>query len=472
LILLPGSPPGPGEDAAGDEPTRSRSRRAWWRRLRTGDWAIDVTCLGVVLMGFNRWRVGEYPLSDFIFVAAAGIIFVRLLTGRTNTLAPAEARRSSPLVVVGALVLLTAGTLSSFGAWDVLGSIGVVLRLAWLTLFWFWILRSITTRREVFYRLLRAWRLGVMIIAVVATTGELGLTNFSVENNEGRQTAFFGHPNDLAGYLIVALPLVVLWVPRTETGSRRAIKQIAGIALVGFAIATTGSMSAAIGAIVGLVSMFVVLLLTRDPRRSKRRHPLFVMLVLTGIGIGFVLLSTSDLPVVNRLSEYNQGGTGVSTSVESRGLRNRLATDRVDELLVVGIGLDHKSGGKLMELPDSPDALFETGVHNMHLKVLLEAGLPGLIGLWIILWTTALQAWRLMLSTRNDTLHTTTAALFGSMVTVNVFAMFQPTLYHRYYWYPIALIGTLWAVRRQELRQAGTASSEADAPAPRRPRVA
>jgi O-antigen ligase len=436
-----------------DAPHRPKRRY----QLRTGNWALDLACFGVVLMGFNRWRAGGFTVSDFMFVMAGAVVVVRLLTGRSRSLAPAESRRSSLLVLCGALTLLTGCTLSSFGAWDPLGSIGVVLRLAWLTLIWFWLLRSVAVNRAAFNRLLVAWRVALVLSAGCALLTELGLANLTVNNNESRQTAFFDHPNDLGGFLVVGLPLVVLAIPRRE--DRRlsdVLWHLAGIGLIGYGIVTTGSMSAAVAAVAGLVTTFTVLTISRDPRRKRRRHPLLSMLALATAGVVLVVLSTSDLPLVTRITELNQGNSYITGSVESRGVMNRSATERIDQLLVVGIGLDRRSEGKIVDIQDTATAHVQdqSGIHNIFLKVLLEAGLPALIGLWIIIGATLLQAWRLLFNLRDDPLiHAAVAALFGSVVTINVFAMFQPTLYHRYYWYPMALIGVLWALRRQELRE-------------------
>ncbi len=35
-----------------------------------------------------------------------------------------------------------------------------------------------------------------------------------------------------------------------------------------------------------------------------------------------------------------------------------------------------------------------------------------------------------------------------------MFALFQTTQYHRYYWLPLALISVVWAMRRHEIRLA------------------
>ena len=53
----------------------------------------------------------------------------------------------------------------------------------------------------------------ILLNALIAISGQMGLTNFGVENSENRQTAFFDQPNELGGLLVIGLPLFVLGVP-------------------------------------------------------------------------------------------------------------------------------------------------------------------------------------------------------------------------------------------------------------------
>jgi hypothetical protein len=60
-------------------------------------------------IGLNVVRVGGYPISDFIFLAMAGVMFTKLLVGDETGMAPPRARRSSHYVMLGTVILLTAG---------------------------------------------------------------------------------------------------------------------------------------------------------------------------------------------------------------------------------------------------------------------------------------------------------------------------------------------------------------------------
>lgn len=427
---------------------------------RQGGFALGLAAVGVMTIGFNTWRVADYTVSDMVFVAAAGIIVVRLLTGRTRDLAPAESRHSSPMVLVGSLLLLTFGTLSSLGAWKPGESIGVVLRMAWLTLVWFWILRAVTVNRTALNRLLASWRVTMIITAVAAVLGEMGLHALAATNAENRQTGFFGHPNELGGLLATGLPLLLLGLPWPE-GAKRGTTLIARLALLGlscFAMATTGSISAFMAAVVAIAATYGAMFVTRTDRQTRRRSNPLITIGLVGLlGGGVLWLATSDLPLVDRLTRFSEGNSSVNTSVASRSDLNDFVIGHTDEVLLTGIGLDKGSLREAIELGTTNAAPLTDAasvIHNIHLRVLFESGLPALVGLWILLGVGFRQAWRLCVYTReDDELRPIAVALFGSMVATNVFALFQPILFHRYYWLPVALTSALWALVKDESKK-------------------
>src|SRR5262245_41613534 len=102
--------------------------------------------LGMATIGLNTVRPAGYPVSDFIFLAMVGVICVKLLVGDESGLAPARARQSSRYVLFGSVILLTAGVLSSFQSWNPEESLTVVVRLGYVTLVWFWVMRAVTDR--------------------------------------------------------------------------------------------------------------------------------------------------------------------------------------------------------------------------------------------------------------------------------------------------------------------------------------
>jgi hypothetical protein len=412
--------------------------------------ALYVAMAGIALMGFNRTRLADMPVSDLVFMVAAVAIAMGLLAGRTSRLATPRARRSSPPVLIGTILFLTAGTVSAFQSWDSGRSVTVMLRFAWVTLGWFWVLRSVVVDRAALAKLLGAWRVMVLFNSAVVVLGNLHILQWGGLHGSGnRQVGFFDEPNDLAGLLVVGLPLILLGVPRPpESGPLRGrdllVRGIPSV-LVIYGVATTGSMSAFLAAVVGGVTMIAAVVVARPPRTRRPRSPLLPMVVVAGAVAGVALLAASDVPVVERFTEFNSGDQATVASVASRGERNDIIIERFDSLLVVGEGF----GG--FDPTDQREVL-AGGAHNMIMLTVLQAGLPGVVGLLTILFFSVRNAMRLVVNTRGTDLHPVAVSLLASVVTATTFAMFQPTLYHRYYWLPIGLIGALWSLRRQELR--------------------
>jgi O-antigen ligase len=420
--------------------------------------ALALGWLGMATLGLNVVRIGGFALSDGIFFLLGSVLVIKLLLGDDGDLAPARARGASQLIMGGSIILLTAGVLATFFSWGPGTSLLVVVRLGYVTLVWFWMLQAITSSRRALDVLLSGWRAGVMVVASLAVLGQMGVVHLGYENSENRQMVYYGHPNDLAGYLLVAVPLVVLSLPRRpdQTALRRNVVRIVLVALLGYAITTTGSITGLFGASVGVATAYGLPLLFPVGRQQRRRqHPLTI---LAGVGvalIGILLVAWSDLPVVDRIERLDQGDSGVESSVNSREQTNQVVIDSFDKRLVFGVGLDQESvlaasggGGK-----------FQIGAHNMYLKVLYESGLPGLIGLLIILGATFRAAVMLLRNTRSTSLYPVVLALTASTVSACVFAMFQPTLYHRFFWLPLALLWCCWHLRRQELRELQAAAA-------------
>jgi hypothetical protein len=443
-------------------------------RRRVG-FPLALAWIGLVTIGFNTTRLAGVTISDLLFVASGGIIAVKLLTGRDADLASRPMRKTSPLIYAGSLLMLTAGTLSAFTAWDGLLSMQVVLRFAWLTLTWFWLLRTVSRDRDALAVLIGGWRIGVLITAVLGAAGELGLVHVGWQNAEGRQTAFFQQPNEYAAWMAIALPLFLLDAPDrpdTHDGRRPIALRLGLVGLLGFAIATSGSLTAAFSCAVGVVATGALMLITRRRTSPRRRSPLGPILVAAVAVIGLFLLSTSDLPVVERFTRYQEGDSGIDASVDFREDRNDQAIEMLPNTLVVGTGFQLQGAADASARFGSskgtnPNAV--VGIHNMYLKTAHEGGVPALVGLAVIMFAAANQALRLAINTRGTPLNRLSVALFGTLVTAGAQAMFHPISYQRYFWITIAMISCLWAVRRHELGVDARRQREATAPVPAMP---
>jgi hypothetical protein len=434
-------------------------RRARTRVGAGGGLALLLTTLGIATLCFNKVRVGDWAISDLVFLLAASVVCLKLLAGRTADLAPTAMRKTSPQILVGTLVIVVAGTASSFVSYEPVRSVLMVVRIAWITLAWFWVMRAVCPNRATLNALLRGVRTTVLISCAGAMAGYLGFVQLTQQNNEDREAAFFNHPNELGGLLAMALPLAILGVlSRNRQGENATLVRRA--ALVGAmvtALGTTGSMTAFLSCLAGIVAVALLNLVTLRKVIGRRfRTPLPYMAgALLVIG-GLFWLSSSELPVVERFTELGEGDAAVSSSVDSRENLNAYVINRLDNSLLTGVGLDS----------DTSTAVNIAGggasrVHNMYLKLMYESGVPALVGLAIIVFAVVRQAWLLAVNTRNDELHAVVVGLFGALVAISVFALFQPLFAQRYYWLPVGLIGVIWALRRQEIREADALQAEA-----------
>jgi hypothetical protein len=443
----------------GERARRAPSGTATGTRVKNRNPALVLVLLGSAMMSYTSLRAGEILVSDLLFLLAAVVIVAKSLTGNDGDLAPPGGRRGSSLVLIGALLLLTAGTMSSLRSWDPTGSMKVVLRFAWVTLVWFWILRTVCRDRTDLYRVLRAWKLSSVLTAAAAVLGYTGVA-FVSDQAGSRQVGLSLHPNHLAGHLSATFVLFLLAVPREGGMPRRRHRLwwLASLALCSTALFTSGSISGLLSITIAVLVIGVVFLVTRTPRTTRRqRSPLAPLAVLAVLVAGTAGLLTSDLPVVDRIIRYREGDTYVTESVDSRSSRNSLVTGRFDEYLVVGLGFNHESLGVTSNRAVDDPSVRSFGVHNMYLGLLYQAGLAAVIGVAIVLIAACRQLAALLRRTDAE-LYVVSLALVGCVTAVITTSMFQPTAFDRFFWMPVAMTGCLWSVRRRELRDAATSS--------------
>jgi hypothetical protein len=408
-------------------------------------------------LGFNSIRVASLSVSDLLFAACGGLIVTQLLSGHDGDLAVPAMRRTSPLVLAGALLLITSGAISSFNSWDAFGSMQVVLRFIWLTFVWFWILRSVARDRRAVELLAKGWRVGVLIAAALGVVGEIGIVQIGSQNSEGRQTGFFGQPNEYAALLAIGLPLLLLDTPSTDgtsEGRRSLLMRFGLIGVLLIAISSSGSMTATFSAVVGCGATGAMMLGSGASKASVRRprNPVTGLVILVVAGTGLFFLSTSDLPVVDRFTRFQEGDPYLTDSVGTREERNQGAIAELPNTLFVGTGLQLEGAAARVGQAASVDPNAVHEIHNMFLKIAHEAGVPALIGMMVMILATLNQCWRFTVNTRGTEFARLGAALFGANIAGLSQGFFSPIAYERYFWIAMAMTSCIWAVRRQELR--------------------
>jgi O-antigen ligase len=439
--VAPGNGRTPGTAPAA--PTSPAARR----RERIG-LPLAIAFVGMATMGFNQIGIGFLPVSDLIFFGLAVVIWMLMLTGTDTSLTPRGARGASPRILVASVVLITMGVLAGFGSWAPDRSLQIVLRIAYLTLLWFWMLRCVVVDRRSVSVLMMGWRVAVIVSCLGAIAANAGLVTLGAASAENRQSAWFGHANDLAGFLAMAIPMFIVAAPRelTRRGTAPAARWALLIGIVVYGISTTGSISSVLAAMTGTAAAALGISQTRRRVPGARRiHPLTYMAGCVAAAVGLVLLVQSDVQVFERLTEYESGDSGVNASVDDRTRLNEEVVQGFDDVLLVGHG---------MNVGYTSSEQIGGNVHNVYLKLVFETGVIGAGALVFILGVTLKQGWMLMRSTAGTDLHASVAAIFGGAVAAITFAMFQPITTQRYFWLPIALTQCLWTLRRRELSRA------------------
>jgi O-antigen ligase len=415
--------------------------------------ALRICYLAMVTLSVNQvLDIADTPVSDLLFILAAGVVGIDLLQGRSRRLAPADQRRTPPVVLVGVLLLLTSGVLSSLWSLNPALSMASLLRFLWTTMVWLWLMRAVCRTRVELLHLVRGFKITLLISCGAALAGQFGLVAMAADNWERRQQGFYAHPNDLAGLFAVGLPFVLLSVPSQAGADRNDwLRRLAFVGLLAFCITTTGSMtgiaSMALGAMV-----FGFFRASRFGTSGVWRHPLRTSLLAIVCVFGLVALAGSDLPALERLTRLMQGDSYVQGSVEARSDLNQFVIENFDDYLVIGTG---PSVGEVSPDSDLGYAVSTTasgGVHNLYLKTLLEFGLVGLVGLLVILVTLARRCARLVRPPSHPDTQALAAACLGSMSAALAFGFFSPIAYQRYFWLPMGFIGVVWAIERHDRR--------------------
>jgi hypothetical protein len=425
---------------------------------------LKLLVIGVGVITFFSTKVGDYPLSDWVFLCAAGTVVMTVLAGRSHELAPLDARRAPTAVTISILVLLTAGTVSTLWAIDPVRSISVVLRLAWLSLGWLWLFRSVTVDRVALGRILRAFRITVLISSSVAIAGSLGVP-IGKEDPTGRQLAFHAHPNHLGALLALGAMFFVLDLNPSDKPRKSMVPfRLIGLGVVLFGMGATGSITAVGAVVVGTVAIFTVRYLAAEARPFDPLGPVKRMLMLVVVALFLIWLVNSGSRVVERFTSLGEDSGYTRNSADSRGEFISYVMDRFDQYLVVGVGFDAETP---TEAANDENELAGAN-HNMPLKLLYQAGLPALVAMTVLLVVTLRMGWTLALSTRGTPLFPVAVTLIGAVVVVNTLAQTQPMTYEREYWLPYALVAALWSLRKAELtRQARSeASAELAGPDP------
>lgn len=393
---------------------------------------------GMATVGLTGVRLASWTVSDFLFLASSLLIVLRLLTGSRRNVAPSIARSTSPTLLIGLGLFTIGGLLATFGrSYDPASSALAIVRVWYITVIWFWTVRSVSSSVATFRRLLIAAIAGAVFHSLVGIYQDVSGAN-NVSPHWGRSPGWADHYADFGIAVGSFVPLMAVWRQDPTARKRRELPRVLVILVLLAGVGSSGSMTPFGATIVGTFAAVMIPRLVRSSRRRRRIVlPVLAAVVTVALGVSGVV----DLPVQTRFEELISDDPYTVGSAQSRGNLAEAAIDGLVESPLIGVGLDPTSGAVTID----GDRL---QIHSFYFRVAYEAGLLGLAGTFVILFIFFRQSFQLLRFTAGSAVDWLPAGLFGSFIMILVSSMFAPALYARISWLPMALISALFGMGR------------------------
>ena len=374
--------------------------------------------LGVLAIGVLTLRpVFGLTLSDIFFLfALVALVLESASQGGLRAQLPKG-------VTYGVAIFAVGGLISSYSAQLPSESLGIVARMIYITLMWFWL-------GTVVIRTPRQVRTAIALwVASAAITGGAAIVQLLAGDvipgasiTWGRMTGFTGQVNELGGVASVAV-VPALMVASRARNLATVVSSYAGLVLIGVGLVLSGSVSGMLAAAVG--TLFWIGLV-------GVRSAIAVTLVSIGLGVAVLFSTQSSAQVISPLQRLDRviAANDPSATFWTRMEVNGIAWARIVSSPLVGVGLDSQSS---LAIPDSQ-------VHNSLLGSWYEAGLLGFIGFGTLLITVMACARKAANRARDLTEWGIVVGLLASCVSWITYGMANPVLYKRYGWIPAVLI--------------------------------
>jgi O-antigen ligase len=394
--------------------------------------------LGLVLLGLLTLRAaGQVTLSDVLFLFSFLLACAELVIVRRQV-----PIRLPFLLLLGIAIFSVGGLISTFESYHYVSSTAVIVRLIFLTIFWFWLGTVVLNRREHVMKATNLWvasaAVGGSAAVVQLLVGEVFLGGTAAG---GRMTGFTTHPNDLGGLTCIAFVPALMLAARHSIPAPRRLLSYAVLLLVVAGLILSGSIGALLAAAAATFVWF-----------AFQRSSVHSILVFTTLGLCVVAVMTvqvmrgapTPLERFDLVTSSRSDGGATVGSVEQRIVVYRSAAEAIEEHPFVGVGLDLRSVTKPFG-----EENYEYDVHNLIIGLWYKAGLFGLAGMLIAFLAVFRSGWIAILRSKSDLERRLAVALVSSAVAFFMFAMSAPVLFSRYGWISAALLLALRAVQQR-----------------------
>ncbi|MBF0551171.1 MAG: O-antigen ligase family protein [Deltaproteobacteria bacterium] len=335
----------------------------------------------------NRSTYGLLLLISHVPLAA--LFFIELTGGRAGPSYSSSSSDTSKKSLVSLAGLFSAGVISVIMARSRLYGVFDLFALVTSIALFFYVSRYIRNTREI-HLLVSGLIYTTLLQAIIAigqylTSSSLGLDFFGAQEimqgyaglaSISRSAGTMGHPNSLAIYFDLLLPLFLTYLFYLKKGGTRMFLAVAFMLCL-FGLFVTMSRG---GLFCTSVALALILVLTWRKQVGIARAILALSLVG---GLCLVIIFSTSNPIRQRFLENDYGNArGRITLVE-------VATEVIRHNPFFGVGLNNfiDTAGQYDRTPEQIVSLWNTPVHNLFLFIAGETGLVGLTFFALFLWS-------------------------------------------------------------------------------------
>jgi O-antigen/teichoic acid export membrane protein/O-antigen ligase len=396
---------------------------------------------GLALIGVLTLRpIGSFTLSDwfFFFSLASACASIAVTRARVYIRLPS-------LLMGGALIFVIGSSLSTFDTDSIVGSNAVLVRTIYTTVIWFWLGTMVLEKFEHIRTAIILW---VLSAAVCGSGALIQLTAGDVIPGAtihwDRVTGFAQNVNDLGGVTSIALvPALMLLLSMAKKPSRILGAGLL-LVLVSAGLLLSGSVGSILAAIVAMVVWF------GSHRTRPARFLALGAMVLAAFIVYTTQISNKTPSAIERIAHLRTGSPDDPIrTLDERLTTYRVATKRIQENPIIGIGLDRNTTAPA------------EWVHNIFLGSWYTTGFFGLIGIILIFVASARASWSSMLSARSPDERALALALACSLTAFLTYLMSEPALFIRYGWISVALVYALRGIQTRPSEAPARLSREA-----------
>jgi hypothetical protein len=384
-----------------------------------------------------NWRPGGFPVCDIFFLASFGWCCLSVLRGR-----PLE--RLPMSLVIGVALFALGGVLSAIGSQTPSQSLYEVMRSIWVLLLWPWIAVMVLRDRRDLMLAMVLWGVSGTVDALVALGQVADSGALAGQIGGTRATGFSTTPNDLgAAAAVLFVPVLALAVRCRPRLRLLRLVQWAMVGLIGVALILSGSVSAAVGALVALL-LWVV-----SPGVPRATRVAMVLGVAGAFAAGSIIGGSVPSPAHRIQEVFAAPGSSPDAGSATLHLDTiKFAWPRIRSDPIIGVGFNKV--GLL--------------VHNGLIAAWYGGGILSLVGLLLAFGAVLSLGWWAAVTAGSDADRSIAWALVCGVVALFLFQVNQPLFFQPSGFIANALL-VAWAswiarTRRGPSQSVGSARSQ------------